>query len=105
MLVNASPKAHSCCRIPVPLPVRVRQWDLCQFDPRIAEAEGYEFGKEWGTAMVHYNYTLYTFDKPIDTYTDELAVGFMTWMPNGTIIRVDSKDTNDFIEIKMVCAT
>ena len=52
--------------------------------------------------MIHYNYTLYTFDKPIDTYTDELAVGFMTWMPNGTIIRVDSKDTNDFIEIKMV---
>ena len=66
------------------------------------EAEGYEFGKEWGKAMIHYNYTLYRTDEPIDTYTDELAVGFMTWMPNGTIIRVDSKDTNDFIEIKMV---
>ena len=67
----------------------------------ITEAEGYEFGKQWGKAMIHYNYTLYTLDKPIDTYNDELAVGFMTWVPNGTIIRVDSKDTNDFIEIKM----
>ena len=69
----------------------------------LTEPEGYEFGKLWGKALVTYNYTLFPYDEPIDTYTDELAVGFMTWMPNGTIVRVDSKDTNDFIEIKLVC--
>ena len=65
----------------------------------IAEAEGYEFGKNWGTGII-----VYDFDRPITTRVDELALGFMTWQSNGTLIQIDSKDSNDYIEIKLVGA-
>ena len=45
---------------------------------------------------------MYTYERPIDTDVDMLAFGFMTLYRNGTIIRIDSDISADYIEAKLV---
>ena len=45
---------------------------------------------------------IYNFDEPQDTNEDRLALGFMTWAENGTLVRVDSGISADYIEVKLV---
>ena len=60
------------------------------------EAEGFLFNRRYLPGIV-----VYTLVPPQDTKVDEIAFGFMTDEPNGTIIRVDS-GVLDFIEAKLV---
>lgn len=61
----------------------------------VTEAEGYLFSEHWHPGIV------YTTITPQYTRTDEIAFGFMTDQPNGTIIRLDS-GVVDFIEARLV---
>ena len=45
---------------------------------------------------------IYDIDPDMDTRTDELAFGFMTYDRDGVLVRLDSSISTDFIEIKLV---
>ncbi len=62
----------------------------------ISEAEGFRY-RDYGKGIV-----VYEFDEHRATNTDKLAFAFMSWFPNGTLVRIDSADTRDFIDIKLV---
>jgi len=60
------------------------------------EAEGYRY-EDWGRGIIMYN-----FPQPHPSPSqDELAFAFMSWFPNGTLFRVDSADSNDYIDISL----
>ena len=62
-----------------------------------SEAEGYRFGQENRGGII-----ILTFDTPLDSAMEKIAFGFMTWHSNGTIVRVESGITSDYIECKLV---
>jgi hypothetical protein len=45
---------------------------------------------------------VFTFDYPDDTEIDKLAFGFMTWHPNGTMVKAESGFSADYIDAKLV---
>lgn len=61
-----------------------------------SEAKGYYFGDRFEPGI-----SIFTFDRQ-DTSSDRVALGFMTWKPNGTLIRLDSDTSPDFIEARLV---
>ena len=63
----------------------------------LTEAEAIRFGAHYEHSIM-----LFLYDRPIDTHKDELAFGFMTWYPNGTLVRIDSQASTDYIDIRMV---
>lgn len=63
----------------------------------ITEAEGYRYA-DYGRAIAVYNYQ----DPLPSPSQDELAFAFMSWFANGTLVRVDSADSNDFLDISLV---
>ena len=70
---------------------------MLHFGGLFLEPEGYRFGKDHLPGVYVYNY-----DKEWDSRKDSLALGFMTWYENGTIARIESKQSADYIEAKMV---
>ena len=71
-------QCFSCCR-------------LC------TEAEGYRFGEIYEPGI-----SIYNFQEAFSTNADRIALGFMTWHADGTLLRLDSRTTADFIEFKLV---
>ena len=69
----------------------------CMYYLHIPEAEGFRYGRNFRDGIVIYN-----FPEPQDTNMDKLAFGFMTWAENGTLVRVDSGISADYIEVKLV---
>ena len=63
----------------------------------MTEPEGYRYGINYQPGFYIYNY-----DEAWNSRKDALALGFMTWFENGTIARIDSDRSSDFIEVKMV---
>ena len=45
---------------------------------------------------------MYNYDQAWSSKKDALAVGFMTWFENGTIAKIDSDRSSDYIELRMV---
>ena len=45
---------------------------------------------------------IFEYDEPIDPSRDVVAFGFMTWSPNGTLLRIDSESSTDYIDIRIV---
>ena len=45
---------------------------------------------------------IHRIEPPVTTSEDELAFGFMTWRENGTLVRVDGINSEDFIEARLV---
>ena len=62
------------------------------------EAEGYRYVKDGITRGI----AVYYFSPPKTTDGDKLAFGFMTRHPDGTLVRIDSETSEDFIEAKLV---
>ena len=61
------------------------------------EPLGYRFASEHGTGDA-----VYRFSPALNTDEDKLAFGFMTWQPNGSLVRIDSDNSADFFEAKLV---
>ena len=77
--------------------------DLCKCDqfannmPHfVTEPEGYRY-LDFRNGIVMYNV-----EPPQNTHKDEIAFGFMTWFPNGTLVRLDAADSKDYIHIFLV---
>ena len=58
---------------------------------------GYWYRKDGDNGIMEYRFV-----PPIDTSRDELAFGFMTWHPNGTLVRIDSGISADYIDARLV---
>ena len=63
----------------------------------LSEPEGYRISEHNQQGIA-----LFTFDYPEDTEVDKLAFGFMTWQPNGTMVRAESGFSADYIHAKLV---
>ena len=45
---------------------------------------------------------IYDIEPNIDTHTDEIALAFMTFDRDGTLVRIDNEMSTEFIELKLV---
>ncbi|GIY63430.1 hypothetical protein CDAR_531741 [Caerostris darwini] len=73
--------------------------DMTSFSGPICadESISYEFGP--GTGLVTLSFPS---DKMPDTKTDLVALGFITMVDNGVMIRIDSGTSNDYMELEIV---
>ena len=76
-------------------------YSFSKSNPPSTEAEGYRFMRE-RVDRNEKGIVIYDVEPSTTTSTDELAFGFMTYHKNGTLVRLDSSISADFIEIKMV---
>ena len=68
-----------------------------EYQQLLAEPEGYRYQEDHKSGI-----SIFRFDNPHSTRSDKLAFGFMTWHPNATLVRIDSRYSKDYIEAKLV---
>ena len=61
------------------------------------QAPGYVFGNLSRPGIL-----IYDIEPKIDTHTDEIALAFMTFDRDGTLVRIDNEMSTEFIELKLV---
>ena len=71
--------------------------DIWRF--HVTEPIGFRYGKNQGTGAIVYTFP---YEKQADSDEDQIALGFMTWYENGTLMRINSIVPQEFVEIRLV---